>query len=147
MWMWIAAMALLGAAEPALPAWMAGCWEQESETRWTEECWTIPRGGMMMGSSRSGSGDVTAEWETMQIVLREPSGHATIRMAFKASPGGKAPTIFGWRPSKEPGVTFFNVAHDYPQRIRYWRDGRYLMAEISLADGTKPRRWRYSPLG
>ena len=30
---------------PLLPAWMTGCWEQRSEDRWIEECWTAPRAG------------------------------------------------------------------------------------------------------
>jgi hypothetical protein len=55
---------------------------------------------------------------------------------------------FVWvRDSKEPGITFVNAAHDYPQRIRYWRDGRDLMAEVSLADGSKAQRWRYARKG
>jgi hypothetical protein len=37
-----------------------------------------------------------------------------------------------------------NAQHDYPQRIRYWRDGKYLIAETALADGSKAQRWRYS---
>jgi len=41
---------------------------------------------------------------------------------------------------------FENRDHDYPQRIRYWREGEVLMAEISLADGSKPMRWRYLPV-
>ena len=40
-------------------------------------------------------------------------------------------------------VEFINTEHDYPQRIRYeLRNGR-LMAEISLANGSKARRWTY----
>ena len=39
---------------PALPAWMAGCWVHVQGERWTEECWTTPRGGVMLGSGRSG---------------------------------------------------------------------------------------------
>ena len=38
---------------PELPAWMAGCWEARDGDRWSEECWTIPRAGMMMGSGRN----------------------------------------------------------------------------------------------
>lgn len=139
--------AMLGAQgdAPALPGWMAGCWEQQSEQNWTEECWTAPRGGMMMGSSRSGTGGIVTEWETMQIFFEETDDPAAVRLAFWASPGGANRTMFAWVPSDEPGVTFFNMQNEYPQRIRYWREGRELLAEISLADGSKPRRWRYAP--
>lgn len=151
MWQSIIALGLLlgagaGPAQdaPALPGWMAGCWEQEQGERWTEECWMKPRAGAMLGMSRSGRGERMGDWEVMRIVQALPGGEApTIRMAFIASPGGKDPTVFAWGPSSEAGVVFTNAAHDYPQRIRYWREGDQLMAEISLADGGKPMRWAY----
>jgi len=68
-------------------------------------------------------------------------------MAFWGSPEGKGRTMFTWVPAKEAGVTFINALHDYPQRIRYWREGEELLAEVSLADGSKPVRWRYRRLG
>jgi hypothetical protein len=127
--------------EPALPAWMAGCWEQKTGGRWTEECWSRPRDGMMLGYGRSGAGERVNEWESMQIGLQK--GEAAVRMGYWAAPGGNDRTLFAWTPSNQPGVTFYNAAHDYPQRIRYWREGRYLMAETSLQDGRNPKRWRY----
>ena len=131
-------------AEPELPGWMAGCWEQREGDRWTEECWRIPRAGMMIGSSRSGRRENLLEWETLRIERGAPNGEGpALRLAFFASPGGKSWTLFAWSPAKEPGLAFFNAANDYPQRIRYWREGRELMAEIALADGSKARRWRY----
>ena len=44
-------------------------------------------------------------------------------------------------------IEFANPGHDYPQRIRYWREGDTLNAEISLMDGSRASRWSYSPLG
>lgn len=139
--------ALLADAEavPTLPGWMAGCWEQRAGDEWTEECWTRPRGGMMIGSSRSGSGDRLDEWETMQIVREDTDDPAVVRLAFWAAPRGTNRTMFAWVSTKEPGTTFINLENDYPQRIRYWREGKDLLAEISLSDGSKPRRWRYTP--
>jgi hypothetical protein len=126
---------------------MAGCWEQKQADSWTEECWTRPRGGMMLGSGRSGHGDVIDDWETMQIVLDQGSDDGpVVRMAFWAAPNGGSRTLFGWQPDEEPGLTFFNLANDYPQRIRYWREGDALMAEISMADGSKRVRWTYRRL-
>lgn len=145
MWIWLAAIAAEGLPTPDLPAWMAGCWESRTGERWTEECWTAPRGNMMMGSSRTGSGGVLLEWETMQIFREETDDPAIPKMVFWGSPRGENRTRFDWAPANVPGVAFTNAGHDYPQRIRYWREGRELVAEISLADGSKPRRWRYSP--
>ena len=147
MWLLVAAVLATGSEAAALPAWMAGCWEQRSGERWTEECWTGPRGGMMIGSSRSGEGDRLDEWETMQIIIEETDDPAIPRMAFWGSPRGVNRTIFVWVPAAEAGVTFVNAGHDYPQRIRYWREGRELVAEIALQDGTKARRWRFAPKG
>ena len=64
---------------------------------------------------------------------------------FHAEPAGQAATDFQASPGDAvaQGITFVNAAHDYPQRIRYWREGEMLMAEISLADGGKPMRWAY----
>jgi hypothetical protein len=147
--MWTIAAALLAAQTqiqlPSLPDWMAGCWERKAEDQWTEECWTAPRAGIMLGSSRSGAGDVLLDWETMQIVREETDDPAVHRLTFWGSPRGESRTMFTWRPSDEPGLAFYNLSHDYPQLIRYWREGENLIAEISQADGSKPRRWRYSP--
>lgn len=139
-----AAPAAAEEGDPALPGWMAGCWEQRDGDRWVEECWMKPRGDIMLGNSRTGVGDRVTEWETMQIVLDQEAGDGPVaRMAFWAAPEGQKRTLFAWNPDSTPGVTFSNVAHDYPQRIRYWREGDVLNAEISKADGTNPMRWRY----
>ena len=148
MWLIFAAM-LAGEAQPlALPGWMAGCWEHSSEDRWTEECWTAPRGGIMLGSGRSGQGGVLDSWEVMQIEMVETDDPAIDPLTFYGAPKGQNRIPFAWvRDNKDPGITFINAGHDYPQRIRYWRDGKYLIAEVSLADGSKAQRWRYAPKG
>lgn len=142
------------AAVPASPpsvaelAWMAGCWEQREGDRWTEECWTAPRGGLMLGSSRTGRGDTILEWESLRIERDVQNGEGPIvRLAYFAAPGGKGWTRFAWSSNAGPGVTFYNVANDYPQRIRYWREGDRMMAEIAMEDGSRPRRWRYRRTG
>ena len=145
-------LALLIAAEaparaPVLPAWMAGCWERHSGDKWTEECWTAPRAGIMLGSGRSGTGETLREWEVMQIERVDADDPAVPRMTFYGAPGGQNRTPFVWVASDDPGVTFVNESHDYPQRIRYWRDGKELVAEIALKDGSKAVSWRYKPMG
>jgi hypothetical protein len=142
------ASATSGAAQTAagagsMPGWMAGCWSQAVPSRgeapkWTEECWMAPRGGVMLGAGRAGSGERLTEWEATQIVPG-PDG----RLVYWASPGGGARVAFT-EVSQGPGeIVFANAGHDYPQRIRYWREGAALNAEISLIDGSKALRWRY----
>ena len=43
-------------------------------------------------------------------------------------------------------IEFTNPAHDYPQRIRYWREGDKLIAEIALIDGKRAVSWTYEPV-
>lgn len=143
----LAALAASGAdaAEPMpeLPGWLAGCWVAQEGDRRTEECWTEPRGGTMVGSAISAQGEELISWEAMRISLNESSGGANLRMAFIASPKGAGAVPFAWSPGEEVGVTFHNAANDYPQRVRYWREGVLLKAEIAMADGSKPMSWTY----
>lgn len=138
-------MAAALAAQPVLPDWMAGCWTEAGE-RWTDECWMSPRAGIMLGASRSGAGETLREWEMLNIVLTPPEREgAPPAMAYRAAQQGGGFVSFVWRSDGAPGVTFVNPAHDYPQRIRYWREGVMLKAEIAMLDGSRPLRWNYLP--
>lgn len=134
--------ALLVAASPAAKvdnlAWLAGQWSREADGRWTEESWTGPRGGVMLGHSRSGQGDTLREFE----FLRVQAGADGVPV-YLAQPGGAAPVAFRLVQHGAASATFENAAHDYPQRIEYVRKGGTLTATISLIDGTKPMRWVY----
>ena len=125
------------AEEPELPAWMAGCWEMREGERWAEECWTVPRGGQMLGSGRTGDASGVRSFEFMRI---ERDGE---RLAFRASPGGGGWTSFASTADPGAGVTFLNPSHDYPQRVRYWSEGGELKAEISLLDGSNPTQFAF----
>lgn len=131
------------AAAPAMPAFLSGCWEQRSKSgRWTEECWTDTRGGVMIGSGRTGTGDQVRHWEWMRIE-RATDGS----ISFYGSPKG-APAV-GFKASQADGksITFVNAAHDFPQRVRYTMTETGLDAEVSLADGSKTERWTYRRSG
>ena len=129
---------LAAADAPELPAWLAGCWEQQEGDSWTEECWTAPRAGIMLGGGRSGQGERLESWEVMQIVRDDDSG----TLIFYGAPAAEERTAFTGRAEQE-AVTFINPAHDYPQRISYRREGEELVAEVSLLDGSNANRWRY----
>jgi len=138
-----AGSARAAAPDSGAPGWMAGCWSQDSLSlgaapKWTEECWMAPRGGVMLGAGRAGSGDRLDEWEAMQIIAG-PDG----RLVYWASPGGAARVGFTEASRGPTEIVFANAGHDYPQRIRYWREGAMLNAEISLIDGSRAMRWRY----
>lgn len=128
-------------AKPALPGWMAGTWMMEDGASWSDEVWTDPRGGIMLGVSRSGFGPDLKLWEVSQIKVK-----ADGTISFFAQPNGKAATEFPLVLISEESIEFANPAHDYPQRIRYWRQGKLLMAEISRMDGSDAVRWNYRPV-
>jgi hypothetical protein len=141
-----AALAVSAAAPPAssLPdaaddlAWMAGSWVSEGDSDWTEERWSRPRGGMMLGTALTGKGAAANHYEFMRIAPDEAG-----RLTFWASPRGTTPEPFPAAGGGEGEIVFVNPAHDYPQRIVYRREGAELVATISLADGSKPQSWRY----
>jgi hypothetical protein len=142
------ALAVLAAGSVQTPdlTWLQGQWcTRVEQGRQTCEQWAPMRGGMMLGTSQTVRDGETREFEFMRIATALANGDGpVIRLALIASPNGMKPTVFAWSPDARPGVTFFNVANDYPQRIRYWRVGARLHAEIALADGSKPMRWVYS---
>ena len=120
------------AEQGSLPAWLTGCWEQTDGERWVEDCWMGPRGDIMLGAGRSGRGEQLAVWESMQIGRGEDG-----MLTFWASPEGAPRVAFAVQAQGPRDVTFLNRAHDYPQRVRYWRDGDRLRAEIAMADGSR----------
>lgn len=134
--------AVLVAASPAARVddlgWLAGEWVSEADGRWTEESWTPPRGGVMLGVSRSGRGEALREYEFIRIARGDDGA-----ISYIAMPQGGAPVAFALVRREGTRATFENVAHDYPQRIEYVRDGDALTATISAIDGTKARRWTY----
>jgi len=139
----IAAAAMLmmpGAAmaQGAQLGWMTGDWREDVAGQWTTEHWQVGPDGTMTGSSASGHDQVVGEMEAMTITL---DGAVAV---FTALPrGAQAPTPFREVAHGAEDVTFENAGHDYPQRIRYRREGDMLMAEISLKDGSKAMNWRY----
>ena len=109
---------------------------------WTEEFWTHPRAGMMIGASREGRGETLRTWESIRI-LRTAEGS----LAYIPMPNGGAPVEFAMTDQGARSIEFANPAHDFPQRIRYWREGDTLHAEIALIDGSRAIQWSYSPMG
>ncbi|EQB14355.1 DUF6265 family protein [Sphingobium lactosutens] len=143
------AMALLLSLLPSekawadeLPEWLTGEWVQQRGDRWAEEVWTLPRGGTMIGVGRNGRGESLLGWEVIRIV-RDGAGQVMLH----AAPDGGPETPFKLVEQGVRDISFANPDHDYPQRIRYWREGRLLMAETSRMDGSQTQSWTYSPAG
>ena len=135
----IALLMLAEAAVLPMPDFLSGCWEQRTDAgQWTEECWTDTRGGLMIGSGRTGSGNAIKNWEWMRVE-RGADGSIT----FYGSPKGAPAVGFNATEADAKSITFVNASHDYPQRIRYVAKEAGLEAEVSLADGSNAERWSY----
>jgi hypothetical protein len=130
--------AAAAAQSPVFPNFLTGCWEERRKAGWTEECWTDGRGGVMLGTGRGGGDEAVAEWEWMRF---ERSRDGTI--TFHASVRGAETVPFTAVESSDRSITFVNAAHDYPQRVRYRLTADGLVAEVSLADGSKRASWTY----
>jgi hypothetical protein len=126
----LCALALPGvrSADPAPTiaslAWLSGCWEGGAGERKVEEQWLAPRGGMMLGMSRTVVGDKTREFE--QMFIREDGG----KLVFTAKPSGQPEASFSSIEVTPTRVVFENPEHDFPQRVIY----------ESAADGTMKGR-------
>ena len=140
-----AALALLLTAQSAPPprhvselGWMSGRWVAITNGRWTEEHWSAPRAGTMMGYSWTGEGEAISEYEYLRLQAAEDDG-----IVYLAQPNGGAGVGFYLARSEGTSATFENPTHDFPQRIRYVRDGDTMVATISAMDGSHAMSWTY----
>jgi hypothetical protein len=136
------ALAALAAAAPPPGVsdlrWLEGTWSTESKGRWTEEAWTAPRGGLMMGVNRSGKGEKADNFEFLRIA-GEPG-----LVIYWASPGGKTAVPFRLISAKAGEAVFENPANAYPVRIVYRRKGDTLIATVSGKEGRNPLSWSFT---
>ena len=93
--------------------WMVGSWAGDDGGVHSEEQWTTPSGGVMLGLHRDVGSQGKAFFEYLRIVESE-SG-----VVYVAQPLGRPPTEFALREIEEGRVVFENAAHDFPQRIIY----------------------------
>ena len=129
----------VAARADALPGWLAGHWVVDGETR-VDEVWLAPRDGLMLGMSRT-SGGGKPFFEFVRIEARADG------VWYLAQPGGRdPPTAFRLVASDAREILFENPEHDFPQRVRYRRDGEdAIVATIEGLSKGKPRTetWRY----
>jgi len=106
-----------GAAVPAPPsiedlAWMAGNWVSEGAIR-TEESWTPPGGGTLIGMGRTIRGGKTIFFEYLRIESRADG------IYYVAHPKARPGTDFRLTHLEAGKAVFENPAHDFPKRITY----------------------------
>lgn len=103
--------------------WLAGVWTHTQEGTTTEERWSPPQAGSLIGSSRTMKPTQTVFFEHL-MVQTQPDGC----LAYVAWPGGGTSTTFVWAGGEARSVVFENAVHDWPQRICYTREGDILTA-------------------
>lgn len=123
----------LNAAE--LPAWMSGTWQSTTDGVRMEEHWTSPDGGLMLGLHR----DVTPKSTSFEFIRIERRSDTLVYLAM---PGGRPPTEFPLKSATPGRIVFENLAHDFPQRIIYWRVESQLCARVEDAKQGEQWCWR-----
>ena len=131
-------------AKPTLAdlSWMAGSWSGVAGGIEMEEHWTAPNGNSMIGMHRDIAKGRTASFEFLRI---EQQGD---QIVYLSMPNGRSPaTPFPLKEVSGTRVVFENPAHDFPQRIIYWKDGNDLRARIegTVKGKAGGEEWRWSP--
>lgn len=93
-----------------------------------------PRGGLLLGASRTTRGDTLVEYEALRI---EEAGDTLV---YVASPSRQATTRFRAAGVRGDTARFEDPAHDFPQRIGYVRRGADSL--VAWIEGTQNGRQR-----
>ena len=112
--------------------WLVGCWESPDGS--SIEVWVQEQDGSLSGFSAALNGNTIAFYEVLRITQA-----ADDTIAYTAHPAGQSSTTFKAAKTTGNEVTFSNASHDYPQEIRYKREGDKLYASISALNGENPR--------
>jgi hypothetical protein len=126
------------ASAPAAAAeldWLAGHWCNAD----TEELWLPEREGLLLGVNRARAGKPAFEFLRIEIV----DGKAR----YLAQPGGRPPTAFDETARAAQRIDFGNPQHDFPKRIRYWREGEVLHAAIDDGSEANALGFRWEACG
>jgi hypothetical protein len=120
--------------------WLAGTWTVAKGDEVVTESWVGPGNGLLVAVNLTTRGTQRKSFEFLRI------GDTVEGFSYYASPGGRPPVEFKLKEQGERRVVFENTAHDFPQRILYWRDGESLVARIEGTIGGKERNeeWRFA---
>lgn len=132
-----------GVAEATMDdlVFMAGAWVGTQGQTETEELWTAPKAGIMLGVHRDVMASGRAAFEYLRIE-RDADG-----IVYQASPQGREATPFRLVEIGRDRAVFANPQHDFPQRIAYWlEDGRLrVRVEGEAAGQRRALEWSWEP--
>jgi hypothetical protein len=131
---------LPGCAHAQDASWLAGYWLSCSPGREVSETWSDARAGMMVGAAIT-LDDGKPSWEFSRI------GPSAAGLSYFALPSGQEAAEFPLSKTKSSAtrLVFENLAHDFPQRVIYTREGGKLSARIEgMIDGKfEAMDWSY----
>ena len=108
--------------------WLAGCWVTPDNR--AQEVWVIDDKQSLVGFAVSIKDSKLGSYELLSIKQDEDGS-----WVYTAHPSGQKPASFRAEEMAESSVVFANPDHDFPQEIRYLRDGERLTATISMLGG------------
>lgn len=116
--------------------WISGYW-LACEGGETAESWIGAGRGVLLGTNLSDGG-----YEFLRIAENGEGG-----VSYYSMPAGRSPpTAFALISNADQRAVFENLAHDFPQRIIYERDGDVMVARIEgPMDGrVELMEWRFT---
>lgn len=122
-------------AAPGAFNWLSGCWQSAAvgsgaAPGYFNEMWTSSVGGNQFGVGRFIIDGRLQSFEYTRIEHRDDG------VFFRAHPNGGPETAFKLIEHGPGRAVFSNPAHDFPQRVLYWREGVQLHARVDgLVDG------------
>ena len=111
--------------------WLEGCWV--SPDRSSQEVWAVDSTLSLAGFGVAVSDTKVAFYEVLSIRENEDGS-----FIYTAHPSGQVSASFVATEMTANSVVFVNPDNDYPQEIRYMREGNRLYATISLLGGVNP---------
>jgi len=132
------AVGALAQAPAQTPDWLAGAWLMCGRGQEISETWVGAGSGVLVGVGLTRGATGRVSFEHMRI-----APNAAGVLSFYGAPNGAPATEFASVSQSENRIVFENLAHDFPQRVIYARDGRTLTARVEDAEGAQSMEWRY----
>ena len=101
----------------------------------------VPRGGLMLGMSRTVRGDTLVEYEVVRMEERGDS------LFYVANPVRQSQAQFLATSSTDSSIVFENPHHDFPKKISYYRthpDSVVARVEGELSGKNRVLEFRYA---
>lgn len=134
-WMAVALLptsVLGGDPENGVCDWLEGCWSTPDKS--AQEVWVVDSERSLSGFAVTLANNTVRFYEVLKI-QQDDDGSWT----YTAHPSGQVSTSFRAAEVGTSSALFVNPDHDYPQEIRYRREGSRLLATISSLGGDDPR--------